>query len=101
MTPELLASLAAMLLSLAASYLPRFSGWFNTLDGVFKRLLMLGLLAAISAAAYALTCAGLGSQLRLSLACDAPGALDLFKTFLAALLANQATYQIAAPKTKG
>ena len=98
MTPELLASIAAMLLSLAASYLPGFSGWFNALDTLFKRLLMLALLAAISAAAYALACAGFASALGLSLSCDAPGALDLFKTFLAALLANQATYQLAAPK---
>jgi hypothetical protein len=99
MTHELLASLAAMLLSLAASYLPRFSPWYGALDTISKRLVMLVLLAAISAAAYALACAGLASSLHFSLSCDAPGALDLFKTFLAALLANQATYQLTALKT--
>jgi hypothetical protein len=101
MTPELLASIAAMLLSLAASYLPGFSTWYSALDTLFKRLLMLILLAAVSAAAYALACAGYASSLHISLSCDAPGALDLFKTFLAALLANQATYQLTAPKSGG
>ncbi len=85
MTLELLASIAAILLSLAASYLPGFSAWFDALDTISKRLLMLVLLLAISVAAFLLACAGYANSLHLSLACDAAGALDLFKTFLAAL----------------
>jgi hypothetical protein len=104
MTPELLASLCAMLLSLAASYLPGFSTWYSALESLPKRLVMLGLLAAVSAACYGLACAGLlqplASQLGsgepgLSLTCNTPGALALLKAFLAALLANQAVYQIS------
>jgi hypothetical protein len=101
MTPELLASIAAILLSLAASYLPWFAPWYQGLDSVLKRLLMLVLLATISITAYALACAGLAPHLSLALTCDSSGALDLFRTFLAALLANQATYQISkiSPKS--
>jgi hypothetical protein len=104
MTSELLASLCAVLLSLAASYLPGFSAWFSALESLPKRLVMLGLLAALSAACYGLACAGLLPLLvpqtgalepGLSLTCDTPGALALLKAFLAALLANQATYQIS------
>ena len=103
MTPELLASIAAMLISLAASYLPWFSGWYDDLNSLYKRLVMLALLAAISLAAYGLACAGLSPRVNLTLTCDAPGALSLFKTFLAALLANQAAYQISksSPKQAG
>jgi hypothetical protein len=100
MTSELLASLCAMLLSLAASYLPGFSAWYNALDSLSKRLVMLALLAAVAAACYSLACAGLldlfaSPDARLSLACDPPGASALLKAFLAALLANQAVYQIS------
>jgi hypothetical protein len=104
MTPELLASLCAMLLSLAASYLPGFSAWYQALESLPKRLVMLALLAAVAAACYGLACAGLldllasqlsGGETSLSLTCDTPGALALFKAFLAALLANQAIYQIS------
>jgi len=104
MTPDLLASLCAMLLSLAASYLPGFSAWYNGLEGLYKRLLMLGLLAAASLGCYGLACAGLaellaisgaGSAGNFSLTCDTPGALALLKAFVAALIANQAVYQIS------
>ena len=104
MTPDLLASLCAMLLSLAASYLPGFSPWYNALESLHKRLLMLALLAAVSLGCYGLACAGLapllavspaGSSVDFSLTCDTPGALALLKAFFAALIANQAVYQIS------
>jgi hypothetical protein len=96
MTPEQLAAIAAALLSLTAAHFPGFSSWYQALDGVQKRLLMLGLLAASALASYGLACAGWGEALGVSLACDQTGALGLVRAFLAALVANQATYAIAA-----
>ena len=101
MTPELLASIAGMILSLLASYVPWFSTWYEALNSVLKRLIMLLLLLAIAAASYGLACAGLAPQLNLSLTCDTTGALALFRSFLAAVLANQATYQLTKPTAKG
>lgn len=97
MSAELLSSLGAMALALAAAYLPGFSTWFQSLSGEVKRLLMAGLLAAIAGAAFGLACAGGGwaAGLGLELACDAPGAWGLARAYLAALLANQATYSLA------
>ena len=95
MTPELLSSFCAVLLSLAASYIPGFSGWFAGLDGGRKRLLMLGLLAGLSAAIYGLACLGLADSLGLSLTCDQPGGLALLRAFLAALISNQAAFAIS------
>jgi len=96
MTPELLSSLGAILLSLAASYLPGFSPWYGALAGEHKRLLMLGLLALTALACYGLACAGLAEALELGLTCDEPGALALARAFLAALVANQATFSLAS-----
>ncbi|MCC7130912.1 MAG: hypothetical protein IT297_11000 [Anaerolineae bacterium] len=97
MTPELLSAIAAALLSLAASYLPGFAGWYEKLDSTAKRLTMLGLLAATAAAAYGLACAGYGERLGLALTCDAAGLETLIRSFGAALAANQSAYLITRP----
>lgn len=99
MTPELLSSFCAVLVSLAASYIPGFSDWYGGLEGIHKRLLMLGLLAALALGVYALACLGLGSQISVSLTCDTPGALALGKAFLAAVVSNQAAFAIS-PKLR-
>ena len=95
MNPELLSSICGVLLSLAASYIPGFSGWYTSLDGVVKRLAMLGLLAAVALACYGLACAGLSGELGLSLACHQPGALALMRAFMAALVSNQSAFLIS------
>lgn len=95
MTPELLCSFCAVLISLAASYIPGFSGWYAALEGIYKRLLMLALLAALSLAIYAAACLGWSETLSLRLSCDQPGALALSRAFLAALISNQAAYAIS------
>lgn len=86
MTAELLASLAGALISLAAAYLPGFSNWFEQLDGVYKRLVMLG--ALLIAALFA----SLGPALQNRLPADL---WNVAQAFVAALLANQATYLLA------
>jgi hypothetical protein len=94
MTPELLASIAAVLLSLFASYFPGFAPWFDALAPNAKRLLMLALLVLTTLACYVLACADLAASFQIPATCDPAGATDLVKAFLAALVANQAAYLI-------
>jgi len=96
MTPELLASIFGTLLSLLMSYVPGFATWYNPLSSQAKRLVMLGLLAAIAAAAAGIACAGFGSAIGLTLTCDETGLYTLITSFLAALATNQATYLITS-----
>jgi hypothetical protein len=97
LTPELLSAIAGMMLSLLASYLPGFSGWFDRLEAIHKRLVMLGLLAAASLAIVGLSCAGVGSSFGLTLTCDQDSGILAVQAFLLALVANQSAYLI----TKG
>ena len=97
LTPGLLSAIAGVLLSLLASYLPGFSAWFDRLEAIQKRLVMLGLLAASAVAIAGLSCAGLGEALGLPAACDRSSGLLAVQAFLLALVANQSAYLI----TKG
>ena len=92
MTPELIASIAAVVLSLLFSYVPGFAPWFEPLQPNTKRLIMLTLLVVVSASSLALACAGIAAG---KVACDRAGAVDLLKAFIAAMIANQAAYQLS------
>ena len=96
MTADLLSSIVGILLSLAASYLPGFSGWYGPLDASRKRLVMLGLLAGVALAVYGLACAGWGGSV---VTCDETGITAIVRAFVAALIANQATYLISPQPT--
>lgn len=98
MTPEILSSLAGILLSLLASYLPGFSPWFDNLLPNYKRLFMLLLIFAAAVASLGVSCAGWGDLVDPMVACTQAGAVGLIKAFLAALIANQAAYLIS-PKS--
>lgn len=95
MNAELLSSICAALLSLAASYIPGFAPWYAALDGTLKRLLMLALLALTALGCYGLACAGLGETFNLELSCDQSGLILLVRLFLAALMSSQATFLIS------
>jgi hypothetical protein len=98
MTPEFLSALAGSALSLAAAYVPGVSGWYAGLDGVRKRLVMLGLLAGAALACYAAACSRLAVRLEWPpLTCGADGAATVARAFITALAANQATFLIGAP----
>lgn len=90
-----LSALAGVALSLAFSYIPGLSGWFNAKEPTAKRLVMAGMLLVVAAGAFGLSCAGV-----LAVAiCDQSGAVGLVSAYLAALVANQATYLISPQKT--
>jgi hypothetical protein len=98
MNADFFAMLAGLLLSLLFSYIPGFSGWFEKLDGIQKRLVMLGLLALVAIGLVVATCAGFASDLGLQATCDRSGLVSVIWAFMLALIANQSTYQITARK---
>jgi hypothetical protein len=105
MTPDLISTAAAIILSLAASYLPGFSTWFDQYSPNHKRLLMLGLMALTTAAAFGFSClpfgqtgAGFAAEMGINVTCDHPGLIALLRAFVLAAIANQTTFQLSPQK---
>lgn len=94
MTAELLAGYAGVILSLVFSYLPGVESWYALLEATTKRLIMLGLLVLVAVGAFGLACAGWGSNLNIVVECTEAGAVGLAKVLFAAIVGNQAFYQI-------
>lgn len=99
MTTEQLSAIAGVILALAFSYIPGLNTWFAALQSEYKRLIMIGLMFITAGAAFGLSCAGLAPQLGINITCDQAGAITLVMAFIAAVVANQATYLIT-PDTK-
>jgi hypothetical protein len=98
-----LSTVASAVLSLGFSYVPKLKDWFEKLGGsadgsddggTRKRLVMLGLLVLVSLSTFGLSCAGLGADIGINVACDQPGAIGLLKALVLAIAANQGTYMI-------
>lgn len=92
MTPEIIASVAGVILSLALAYVPGLNDRYAALDGAIKRAITGGLLIVAAGGALALGCAGLGEQLGVSVTCDQGGAVEAARALIAALVANQGAY---------
>jgi uncharacterized membrane protein YbhN (UPF0104 family) len=97
MEGNLLVSIAGVLLSLGFGYIPGLRDKFGALDGTQKALVMAGLLLAAAVGVFALSCWGPYEYAT----CDEAGAWKLVELFIAALVANQATYQIAVKPGQG
>lgn len=93
MTPEYLASIVAILLSLLFSYVPGFATWYNALTEDIKRLFMLLLLFLTTVVAFGLACLGWFNVE--GVICTQAGAIELIKVFVAAIIANQATHALS------
>jgi hypothetical protein len=91
MTPELLASIAGVVLSLAFSYVPGLNVRFALLEPTVKRLIMAGLIVLVGAAAYGLSCVGWWA----TVTCDQAGIETLIAAVIAALISSQATYMLS------
>lgn len=83
-TPESLAALAGIILSLAFSYIPGIATWYDALTPTPKRGVMLGflLLAAVGVLAY--QCRAVG-------ACYGANVETVLTAFVLAAIANQTT----------
>jgi len=97
-TPEGLSVSAGVILSLAASYLPGFSGWYQSKLPEYKRLIMLGLLVAAALLVLGLSCAGLGPVGGMTVTCDKPGAVAAVRAFVLAAVASQTTFLLSPQK---
>lgn len=91
---DFLAAIAGVLLTLVFSYVPGISDKYAALDETYKRLIMLILLALAAGGAMALACAGLGPDFNLPFTCDRAGAVELVRSFVFAVMANQSFYKL-------
>lgn len=101
MTADLISSVAGIVLSLLFSYLPGLSAWYGGLVGDKKRLIMLGMLALVAGGMYALDCGGLLVKITPDVAgmCSAAdGWVDVLRAFVAAMIANQASFALSPQK---
>lgn len=93
-TPELLASIAGVILSLFFSYIPGLNTKFAALDTMYQRLVMLLLLVITAGALYGLGCAAI---ILAGITCDKQGLLQLIWIFILAVIANQSAFSISPP----
>ena len=97
MTIETLNALLGAVLSLLLSF-SAIRKWYEPLGGDAKRLIVVGVLALISLGSYLLACSAIGPGLEMGIECGENGALAILEAFLAAAVANQATYALTPPK---
>ena len=90
MTPELLASVSGVVLSLAFSYVPGLNKKFDALQSDYKRLVMLGVLLLTAAGALGLSCIGRFD----AVSCDVDGVWQMVEVFIYAAVANQSAYAL-------
>ncbi len=96
MSSEQLGALAGVILSLLFSYVPGLNEKFAALEATIKRLVMAVLLLVVAVGALGLSCANIIN----AVACTQAGALALLDTFIATLVANQATFLLSPQKVK-
>jgi hypothetical protein len=90
-TPEMLALIAGVVLSLVFSYVPGLNVKFAALDPTYKRLIMLGLLVLTAGAVFGLSCASVLT----GVTCDQPGLMQLVTILILSVIANQSTFAIS------
>jgi hypothetical protein len=95
-TPDALALIVGVVLTLAFSYFPGLNTWFAAKEPTFKRLFMLIILALTALAIFGLSCASVVT----GVTCDKPGVLQMITIFILAVIANQSAYSIS-PQTPG
>lgn len=93
-TPEFLASVVAILISLGCSYIPSFNTWFAAQDGIYKRLINVGLTAVVAAVILGLSCAKLVPWV----GCQADDIVSIVWIVIQSVIANQMMF-LASPKT--
>lgn len=90
MTAEVLAATAAILISLALSYVPGLRERFDALAGDQKRAVVGASIVLCALLAVALSCAGLAGYTT----CDQVGVFNALSVLIAALVASQGAYML-------
>lgn len=98
MSPELIAAIAGVILSLLMNYIPGLNSAFDKLSANGQRLAMAGLLALASAGIAIWTCTDPGAG-GLSICLGATNWRAVVQAFIFALIANQASDRIS-PKPR-
>lgn len=80
-----------VVVSLLFSYVPKLKDWYEAQHG-YKALIMVGLIAIVSAAFFGLSCTTLAAALGIQVACTSEGALAVALAFIKIIIANQAAY---------
>ncbi len=101
MSAETLAMVAGITLTLTFSYVPGLNLQYATLSPEYKRLIMLGLLVLIAAAAMGLACADPeGAKIMgIVLVCSRTGFWEFGRILILAIIANQGVFLIS-PEAK-
>lgn len=89
MTPEQIAAVVGIVVSLLLEYLPVFKDWYNNLPDSQQKLVAVGIGALVVVCAFGLGCTGL---IEPYWACEWLGVWQAALAFLAYVLANQLTY---------
>ena len=103
LTPEALSAFFGILLSVLCSYAPFVKTKWNVFDNDTKRIVMLIGLAVITLVLFGLSCTTLKDSFPMlslsAVSCTQSGAVDLFKIFVSAVVANQSAY-LLSPQVK-
>jgi hypothetical protein len=91
MTPQIIVTAGAVILSLVFEYIPGIYTWHQGLGKRQTAALMAGLMALVVLGAWLLSCYGPYDFLE----CDESGAWSGLELYVLALIANQTTYQLA------
>ena len=97
MTPEMIAAIVGVVISLGLEFIPKVNGWYNALQDSYQKLFTLGVGFVVVAVAFGLGCTNL---LVPYWACDWAGVYNAVLAFLAYVLANQTTYALFLKKNK-
>ena len=97
MTDNVIASLAGALLALLFGYAPGLRQWYEALEPTRKALVMAGALLVAAVLLYGAACY---TPWPAGVTCDEAGFWTLAQLFIAALVANQATYQIGVKPSR-
>ncbi|MHA1940997.1 MAG: hypothetical protein ACW97P_04645 [Candidatus Hodarchaeales archaeon] len=95
MTPEAIAAVVGVVISLGLEYFPKVSDWYSALSEGYKKLYALGIGLVVAAVAFGLGCANLVVPYW---SCDGAGAWDAFLVWGAYVLANQTTFALVVNK---
>jgi hypothetical protein len=95
MTADTLTLFCGAVLSLLFSYVPGLNAWFDALEAIYKRIVMLALLVVVSVLIYVAACLGYASDLGVTASCDRAGAVALLRVLVLAVVANQSVYKIS------
>lgn len=90
MSVEAITATAGVVLAILFEYVPGLKDWYGALKDNYQRLVMLGVLLAVVAGAFGLSCYGKLAYFE----CSEAGVWAAIQAFIAALVANQSTHRI-------